>query len=1074
MNYLPNENQADLISAITGTIEAIRAQRRERHKAQPHPLGKRFSQEELGEYAYPSYKNLLQGRTRRMPDRAALLRIADYLECSFAERAELLNAAQYAPEVPRTQQRKQITALSVDFSLSPALAGIDDVEKLAEVLATLRERLEPEVMRHGGVIIKTLVNGFLAAWGVNQAREDDPQQAVYAALALRAATLAAAPTFPADIHLRAGVHTDMALLGPRGKTHEFEIVGPSVNVATRLQERAESGAILISHSAYQHVRHMVEVEIVPQRVVPLSSAIYRVTSRAKLAHEAEAYATPLVGRAEEMATLAAGLERLLEQPTLAVMTLVGEAGIGKSRLLYEFINWVQRAHPAVTYFSARASSSSQHIVNIMLCEMFVNRLHLMADDSLEDVGRKFEASFAAAMGASDEVVAKAHIMCHYLGYEPGSPYARAYGDDLRLLRDHALHILAEYLTALSDQMPVVLVLEDLHWADDSSLELLNRLFKLLLEQSIYVIATARPALFTPGREWGVPGVAHHRLALAPLNEEHSRALLANLVGPTAQLSADALQFIAQRADGNPFYLEELLAMLIERGVIGPGAPDWAKLGESQAVPTTITSLLQARLEMLPETERHMLQAAAVIGRTFWDDALIDVLLRDDQTRASARRHVAMGLDALRRRDLIVLRPDSSFRTTQEYLFRHALMRDAAYAMLLLRDRQHHHRRAAAWLQESIARGAFTEEYSSVVATHYEQGNQIDEAIRWYQRATAYALSRCAHAVAISLSSNAIRLAENAPAFRNAWLTSLIDRTNSHRVLGEAAAWRAGLDMLTGAISEADPLALRARAALMQAEYHLNSGANAEAAQAAQQAILLAHTGASAAEEIEACLLLAAAHERADNLAYARDLALQALRLASGAHLDPHKARALHQLGAYNTQLGEYRAARTVLHQALTLSSGRLDRSGQAAATSELARLEYRLGNGNKARTQAMAALESYLQIGDAAGVGRTLLLMADISSSSGDYAAAEPIYRRALEQAQRLEDAYLSIEVQTHAGAALLSLGRTGEALAIVQEACHAAEAAHYPMLLAAAMQARARILLEMDAGKKGSSSNSA
>jgi|GEM_PF-1240412 len=177
-----------LITAITSEIEMLRNQRREHYKTQSQPLSKRFSQEELSDYAYPSYKNLLIGRTRRLPDRATLLRIADYLECSFEERQKLLHAAQYAPEAPRSQQRKQITIVIADLSLSPALLALEDVEESTELLQSLWLRYDALIISGRGIVVKHVGTRLIAVWSAETTREDDPYQAVRTALRLCEAT----------------------------------------------------------------------------------------------------------------------------------------------------------------------------------------------------------------------------------------------------------------------------------------------------------------------------------------------------------------------------------------------------------------------------------------------------------------------------------------------------------------------------------------------------------------------------------------------------------------------------------------------------------------------------------------------------------------------------------------------------------------------------------------------------------------------------------------------------------------------------------------------------------------------
>lgn len=223
MTTIQASDQDLILPVIAAEIEKLRNHRRERTKTHPHPLGKRFSQEELSESVYPSYKNLLIGRTRRLPDRATLLRIADYLECSFDERQQLLNAAQYAPEFSQTEQRKQVTTLIADLSCSSTLMALEDVEEFADLLRTIWEHYDAVIMDAHGIVVKHVAARVIAVWSAEIATEDDPAQAVHAALRLRAVTNAIAQKHHIDLTLCAGLHTGMALLRRQGTNPEYEV-----------------------------------------------------------------------------------------------------------------------------------------------------------------------------------------------------------------------------------------------------------------------------------------------------------------------------------------------------------------------------------------------------------------------------------------------------------------------------------------------------------------------------------------------------------------------------------------------------------------------------------------------------------------------------------------------------------------------------------------------------------------------------------------------------------------------------------------------------------------------------------
>ena len=316
---------------------------------------------------------------------------------------------------------------------------------------------------------------------------------------------------------------------------------------------------------------------------------------------------------------------------------------------------------------------------------------------------------------------EAEIVGHWLGFELSS--SAAVQD---LLGPHfaatARTHLLEFFSSLTATDPVVFALEDLHWADDESLDLLDDLTSRLRERSVLVVALTRPTLFDrrpelPGRD--VPVV---RLDLAPLSDDDCRALVLDVLQRIETIPADLVELVVDRADGNAFYVEELIKMLIDDGAIvtssdeGAWRVDPARLQRS-AIPSTLTGVLQARLDTLDTRQRRALQCAAVVGRVFWDDA-VSALTGD----ASVTKDV---LDDIRSRELVFRRDHTSFEDVGEYLFKHALLCDVAYETVLLRDRPMLHGRAAEWLES--AAGERMVEYHEMIAGHLRAAGEPGRA-----------------------------------------------------------------------------------------------------------------------------------------------------------------------------------------------------------------------------------------------------------------------------------------------------------------------------------------------------------
>ena len=331
-------------------------------------------------------------------------------------------------------------------------------------------------------------------------------------------------------------------------------------------------------------------------------------------------------------------------------------------------------------------------------------------------------------------------------------------------------------------MPVVLLLEDLHWADDGSLRFLDAADADLRTAQMLVVATTRPTLFETRPRWS-EGLDHHvQVPLGPLSRRQSRLLLQEILRHVDEPPADLVDLVIATAEGNPFYIEELVTWLIDAGVIVKGESSWRVVGElveSVVVPSTLRGVLQARLDALSAAERSLLQRASVVGRVFWDDAVAHLGGAATDAVGVAGADLADVLDGLRGRDLVYEREISAFESAREFLFKHALLRDVAYDGVLRSHRQQFHVRAARWLAEISARSGREQEFATLIAEHYDRAG-APEAVGWYLRAARGAASVFALAEAEQLLSRGLVVAgESEPALRFDLLAvreSVLDRT----------------------------------------------------------------------------------------------------------------------------------------------------------------------------------------------------------------------------------------------------------------------------------------------------------
>jgi len=452
--------------------------------------------------------------------------------------------------------------------------------------------------------------------------------------------------------------------------------------------------------------------------------------------------TPLVGRQTELARFEATLEALLVERTPRALTLLADAGLGKSRLLREFQH-ILSAHRATWWLMpARSQPSSALQPYGLLRDLLARRLEIADNDSADIARAKLVQGLAPWLTQANDPAPE--LLGQLIGLDfSGAPAVLRLGGDARLLRDRAVTALRLWLERLaaSDGSPVVLLLDDLHWADDASLDALVMLLKAATGPMLALLC-ARPGLIERRPDWGEGLPQHERLTLQPLDATQGSALTQSLLRRLDPVPTELVELIERRAEGNPFYAEELVGMLLDQGVIGSdsgGSDSGGSDGEwrfhaerlnPQRLPTTLTGVLQARLDALDPDTRRALQMASVIGPVFWDDAL-----------GALDTHGPDSLPALRHKALVQPRPTSAFDDTAEEAFQHHLMHQVSYDTVLKPQKREAHARAAAWLTERV--GDRGDEYLGITAEHCARAGEHAQAFDWFKRAAHKAFARSA-------------------------------------------------------------------------------------------------------------------------------------------------------------------------------------------------------------------------------------------------------------------------------------------------------------------------------------------
>ena len=695
------------------------------------------------------------------------------------------NLAALQSQGRQEQQRKQVTALFADVFGFTALAETKDAEVVTEVMNNLWALVDRAITEGGGHIDKHIGDAVMALWGVDAAREDDAERAVRAALAMQAAVNTFCQSHNIPVAMRVGINTGPALLGQVGTTAEFTAIGDTVNLASRLEQACPVGAVLIAHDTYRHVRGIFDVQAQEPLVIKGKSEPVRtyVVLRAKAralrlpTRGVEGIETPMVGRDGELARLQAAYSAAMADARTQTATVIGEAGVGKSRLLYEFSNWLELRPEHIRYFKGRATPNTRNVPYSLFRDLFALRFDILDSDSAAVARDKFRGGMAGLLEPE-----QADVVGHWLGFDfSASPAVSGLlgGGNLgTVARAHLLR----YLRALA-AAPAVIILEDIHWADEQSLELAAHVRTAVPDGRLLLLALARPSLFERRSAWDRAHAASGQITLTPLSEDASGALVDEILRQVDNVPDTLRDLIITTAEGNPFYLEELIKMLIDEGVIergirnyelGIGDGEQGIMGSPQTtdplntdhwtvradklaglkIPATLTALLQARLDGLPLPERTTLQRAAIVGRLFWDDPVAELL-------DTPRHLLDATLESVRKRELIFRRERSAFAEAEEYIFKHALLRDVAYETVLLKYRAEFHGRVARWLEEHA--GERIDEYLGLIAEHFVQAGETDRAAEYQHRSGAQALRLSAFRAARTAFERALALREQSGA-----------------------------------------------------------------------------------------------------------------------------------------------------------------------------------------------------------------------------------------------------------------------------------------------------------------------
>jgi class 3 adenylate cyclase/predicted ATPase len=591
------------------------------------------------------------------------------------------------------RERKVVTVVFCDLVGFTARAESMDPEDVEALLRPYHERVRAELERHGGTVEKFIGDAVMALFGAPTAHEDDPERAVRAALAIREFAL------EDGLELRVGITTGEALvsLDARPDAGEGMASGDVVNTAARLQSAAPVNGVIVDETTYRATRNAIDYEdTTPVEAKGKSEPVSVWQARAAharfgvdVAHEAR---SNLVGRERELGVVRDAFERARHERTPQLLTLVGVPGIGKSRLVYELQRIVDADPELITWRQGRCLAYGDGVTLWALAEIVKAQAGIAEQDKDHDVAEKLRRATAESLPQSDAAWVESHLLALV-----GLAEETELGGDRR---NEAFSAWRRFLEGLAEQRPLVVVFEDLHWADEALLDFVDELVDWLTDVPMLVVATARPELLERRPGWGGGKLNATTLALAPLTNDETAQLLAGVLG-TPVVSAETQSALLDRAGGNPLYAEQFAELYVERGST-----------EELALPETLQGIIAARLDGLAVDEKGLLLDAAVVGKVFWTGAL-----GRDESEATATFH------ALERKGFVRRQRRSSVEGQSEVAFAHALVRDVAYGQIPRAERASKHRRVAEWI-ESLGR---PEDHSEMLAYHWRSALDLARA-----------------------------------------------------------------------------------------------------------------------------------------------------------------------------------------------------------------------------------------------------------------------------------------------------------------------------------------------------------
>jgi class 3 adenylate cyclase/tetratricopeptide (TPR) repeat protein len=941
-----------------------------------------------------------------------------------------------APVETRTEERRLVTAVFTDIVGSTATAEQLDPEDVRARLVPYYAEARRELELHGGSVAKFIGDAVVALFGAPIAHEDDPERAVRAAFAVtRAIEQLNASDDWLDLNIRTGVNTGDAIVvvGTNPGEEIGEAAGDVMNTAARIQGAAPINGIVVGELTYEATNHAIEYE----EGEPVEAKGKAEPVRVWVAKEAKEHATrrvsrhgPLVGRDAELQKLIDLWEQVQRERLPGRATVTGAPGIGKSRLIEEVGARVDQDGLTVW---GRCLPYGEGITYWAVTEILKGAAGILQSEGPEQISKKLGALLEEiGEGKLDELRTMAAAASNILGVAttPRGTYSAT-----EIMQAELHWGIRRILQLLARRRPLMLVFEDLHWAEPTLIELVRYIAEDEPDVPILIVGSARPELAE-----SMPALMRERerqvaVELEPLGSEIGRALLAELLSEEALKDTDAVDSLLKSTGGNPLFFEETVRMLMDRGIVDENG--WHREeGQALPIPNSLQSLIGSRLDQLVPPERRVAQHASVVGSVFWPGAVAH-LQSEHGTGHDAQ--LDQRLEVLERRDLIRQHEDSSVAGEREYAFKHILIRDVAYGRMPRGRRAQLHLRFADWTE---GLSAAADEFVEIVGYHLEQACLLTRAIA---RATIEPpIDRAVHALSrAGEKAEAHEGMREADRFYARALDLLDDkaeqaivlrlrRANTLIVLGQA---QKGLDLLRPIVEQARAagrLDLTCEALMYLAQIDHRQGRGTEAVERLDEALRLAIQAADRRLQIRSAFALASARGDVGEL----DLALEELRgaISIAEEIEDRPLRTVGHLrvGFLLFSKGDLWGAESQLERCTALAAELGSHRDEARAAFLLALIKYYRGEvdeaerlGEQARAWLERTGETFFQI-------QNLIALAQYALAKDELLLAEQHLRNALPTA--LEEGALEVvDIYRLLTEALCRQGRLADAAELAE-----------------------------------------